>query len=187
MIATTHIMEDVLPSCFGLCLKLSSLSEPIWIGKHALLTTHINKHVIERRHAISEGVESVWVSCPGQVLGVLWDSPLCSRAKLCSAVFWHPIHFTMFSTRNWVLDQNHSSFQPDQSNNTFSSLWQLIPGLNRNIWELLKGTEAVLWACPRTSPACCQQTYPERPLKNGLWNKTKGKRCLNWICYSWCD
>lgn len=169
MSVTTHIVEDVhLQSCFRLCMKLTSLSEPIWIRKHTLLRTHTNKHVIQGRHAISEGEESECVSCPGQVLWVFWDSVLCSRAKLCSAVFWKLIHFTMFLSRNSVLDQNLSSFQPNQSNHAFSSLWQLIARPYLNIWELLKGTEAAPWACPHTSSAANTPTQTDHP---GLVNE----------------
>lgn len=140
---------------------MTSLSDPIWIRKHALLRAHTNKHVIQARHAISEGEESECVSCPGQVLWVFWDLVVCSRAKLCSAVFWHLIHFTIFLSRNWVLDQNLTSFQPNQPNYTFTSLWQLIAGPYLSIWELLKGTEAVLWACPHTSPAANTPTQTD--------------------------
>lgn len=164
MSVTTHIVEDVhLQSCFRLCMKLTSLSEPIWIRKHTLLRTHTNKHVIQGRHAISEGEESECVSCPGQVLWVFWDSVLCSRAKLCSAVFWQLIHFTMFLSRNSVLDQNLFSFQPNQSNHAFTSLWQLIARPYLNIWELLKGTEAAPWACPHTSSAANTPTQTDYP------------------------
>lgn len=154
-------------------MKLTSLSEPIWRTKHALLRTHTNKHVIQGRHAISEGEELECVSCPRQVLWVFWDSVLCSRANLCSAVFWHLNHFTMFLSRNWVLNQNLSSFQPNQSN-SFTSLWQLIAGPYLTIWELLKGTEAVPWVCPHTNTPT-QTHHPRLVYEKAL---TKGKRCL---------
>lgn len=129
-------------------MKLTSLSEPIWIRKHALLRTHTNKHVIQGRHAISEGEELECVSCPGQVLWVFWVSVLCSRAKLCSAVFWHLIHFTMFLSRNWVWTRISPASSP--INQTTHSL-VYDSSLQGPIWTF--------GSCPRV-PRQCPEHVP---------------------------
>lgn len=191
MSVTTHIVEDVhLQSCFRLCMKLTSLSEPIWIRKHTLLRTHTNKHVIQGRHAISEGEESECISCPGQVLWVFWDSVLCSRAKLCSAVFWKLIHFKCF----WVATRFWTRISPASSpiNQTMHSV-VYDSSSHGPIWTFGSCSRVPRQRLERVpTPLLLPTHLPRQTTRDWLMKSTNKRKKMfkmfsKWICYSWCD